>query len=86
MQARIPQVTRESVPLEHRDAFDDVVRMRHGVPQTGPLFVMLNSPEMCRRVWSVVDYVWNVSILPKKIQELAMLVAAREHDCQYMVA
>ncbi|MEE9149663.1 MAG: carboxymuconolactone decarboxylase family protein [Candidatus Tectomicrobia bacterium] len=84
MQARIPQVTRESVPSEHLDAFDDVVRMRNSVPQTGPLFVMLNSPEMCRRVWSVVDYVWNVSILPKKIQELAMLVAAREHDCQYI--
>ena len=79
--ARIPQVTRESVPAEYQAAFDDVVRSRNGVlPQTGPLYVLLNSPEMCRRVWSVIDYIWNESTLPKKIQELAMIVAAREFD------
>jgi 4-carboxymuconolactone decarboxylase len=85
MQARIPQVTRESVPAEYRDAFDEVLRLRHGVlPTSGPLFVMLNSPEACRRVWSVIDYIWNSSTLPKKIQELAMIVTARELDCQYI--
>ena len=83
--ARTPQVTRESVPSQYREAFDEVVRSRDGiVPQTGPLFVMLNSPEMCRRVWSVIDFIWNESTLPKKIQELAMIVAARELDCQYI--
>ncbi len=83
--ARIPQVTRESVPSEYQAAFDEVVQSRNGVvPQTGPLFVRLNSPEMCRRVWSVIDFIWNESTLPKKIQELAMIVAAREFDCQYI--
>lgn len=83
--ARIPQVTRESVPSKYQAAFDEVVQSRNGVvPQTGPLFVLLNSPEMCRRVWSVIDYIWNESTLPKKIQELAMIVAAREFDCQYI--
>ena len=83
--ARIPQVTREDVPAEYQAAFDSVVASRNGVlPQTGPLYVLLNSPEMCRRVWSVIDYIWNESTLPKKIQELAMIVAAREFDCQYI--
>ncbi len=83
--ARIPQVTRDSVPPKYQAAFDEVVQSRNGVvPQTGPLFVLLNSPEMCRRVWSVIDYIWNESTLPKKIQELAMIVAAREFDCQYI--
>ena len=83
--ARIPQVTRESVPEKYRAAFDEVVEARNGiVPPTGPFFVLLNSPEMCRRVWSVIDYIWNESTLPKNIQELAMLVAAREFDCQYI--
>ena len=83
--ARIPQVPREDVPSDHREAFDAVVKMRNGViPQSGPLFVMLISPEMCRRVWSVIDFIWNESSLDKKIQELAMIVAARELDCQYI--
>ena len=83
--ARIPQVTRDDVPAQYQDAFDAVVKSRNGVlPQTGPLFVLLNSPEMCRRVWSVIEYIWHESTLPKKIQELAMIVAAREFDCQYI--
>lgn len=84
MQARIPQVSRASVPSKYHEAFDTIVEKRQGVPQTGPLFVLLNSPEACRRVWSVIEYIWHESILPKKIQELAMLVAARAHDCQYI--
>ncbi len=83
--ARIPQVTRESIPSQYQAAFDDVVQSRNGVvPETGPLFVLLNTPEMCRRVWSVIEYIWHESTLPKKIQELAMIVAAREFDCQYI--
>ena len=41
MPARIPPVTCESVPPEHRDAFGDIVRMRYEVPHTGPLFSLL---------------------------------------------
>ena len=44
--ARIPQVTRDSVPSKYQEAFDEVVQSRNGVvPQTGPLFVLLNSPK-----------------------------------------
>lgn len=83
--ARIPQVTREQVPEKNQAAFDAVVESRNGVlPQTGPLYVLLNSPELGRRVWSIIEYIWHESTLPKKIQELAMLVAAREFDCQYI--
>ena len=38
---------------------------------------MINSPEMRRRANHLVNYLRNDSTLPKKIQELAMLV---EHD------
>ncbi len=41
MPARIPPVTRESAPPEHRDGFGDIVRMRHGVPHTDSLFPLL---------------------------------------------
>ncbi len=83
--ARVPQVNRERVPTEHQGAFDEFVRIRGGVvPETGPFSVLLNSPEACLRVWQVIDYIWHSSVLPKKIQELAMIVAARELDCQYI--
>ena len=41
MPARILQVACESVPPEHRDAFGDIVRMRHEVPHSGSLFPLL---------------------------------------------
>jgi 4-carboxymuconolactone decarboxylase len=82
--ARVPAVTRESVPHNQQDAFDAVVQRRGGLPHTGPATVMLNSPEACRRASHLSDYLRRESILPPNVQELAMLVTARELDCQYI--
>jgi 4-carboxymuconolactone decarboxylase len=82
--ARIPAVTRESVPQNQRDAFDAAVQSRGGVPRTGPGSIMLNSPEASRRASHLSDYLRRESTLPQNIQELAMLVTARELDCQYV--
>ena len=38
---------------------------------------MINSPEMRRRANSLVNYLRDESTLPKRIQELAMIVTAR---------
>ena len=67
--ARVPAATRESVPQSQQDAFDEIVQSRGGVPRTGPGSIMINSPEASRRA---------------SHQELAMLVTARELDCQYI--
>jgi 4-carboxymuconolactone decarboxylase len=61
-----------------------MVGIRGGIPQTGPVAVLINSPELCRLVWQIIDFLWNQSSLPKHIQELGMLVTARELDCQYI--
>ena len=45
---------------------------------------MINSPEMRRRANSLVNYLRDESSLPKKIQELAMILTARSRDCQYI--
>jgi 4-carboxymuconolactone decarboxylase len=45
---------------------------------------MKNSPEMAKRAMHLSAYLRNESSLPKKIQELAMLIAARNMDCQYI--
>jgi 4-carboxymuconolactone decarboxylase len=60
------------------------VQSRGGVPRSGPASVMINSPEACRRAFHFSEYLRNESTLPKHVQELAMLVTAREMDCQYV--
>ena len=45
---------------------------------------MKNSPEMAKRAMHLSAYLRNESSLPKRIQELAMLIAARNMDCQYI--
>jgi 4-carboxymuconolactone decarboxylase len=45
---------------------------------------MINSPEACRRAFHISDYLRRESTLPLAVQELAMLVTARELDCQHI--
>ena len=82
--ARVPAATRENVPQDLQAAFDAVVQSRGGLPRTGPASVMINSPEACRRAFHFSDYLRRESTLPLAVQELAMLVTARELDCQYI--
>ena len=55
--ARTPLVTRESIPEEHRAAFDEYVQ-RHGgvVPTGGPGSAMLNAPEVANRALRLAAY------------------------------
>jgi len=82
--ARVPTLTREKVPQQYREAFDELTSSRGGVITSGPNSVMINSPEVARRAGSLSAYLRNESTLPKKIQELAMLTTARGNDCQYI--
>src|SRR5262249_49748084 len=82
--ARGPAATRESVPHHHQQAFDAVVQSRGSVPRTGPGAIMINSPEASRRASHLSEYLRRESTLPSHVQELAMLVTARELDCQYI--
>ena len=45
---------------------------------------MKNSPKIAKRAMHLSAYLRNESTLPKKIQELAMLIAAHDMDCQYI--
>jgi 4-carboxymuconolactone decarboxylase len=82
--ARIPIATRESVPENQRAAFDEMVQRTGSVPQHGPGSVMIHVPEAHLRATQLSNYLRNESSLPQKIQELAMLVTARELDCQHI--
>ena len=82
--ARIPVATRESVPANQRDTFDEIVAERGGPIERGPVSVLINSPEMAKRASGLSSYLRQESSLAPKIQELAMLVTARERDCQFI--
>ena len=82
--ARTPTLTRDRVPEQFREAFDHETANSGGVVASGPGSVMINSPEMRRRANHLADYLRQESSLPKKIQELAMLVTARSMDCQFI--
>ena len=82
--ARLPLATRESVPENQRTAFDEIVKGLGAVPRFGPGSIMINVPKAHQVMNALNRYLRNDSTLPKKIQELAMLVTARELDCQYI--
>ena len=82
--ARVPAASKDNLPQNLREAFDAMVQSRGGLPRTGPASIMINSPEACRRAFHFSDYLRRESTLAPHIQELAMLVTAREMDCQYV--
>jgi len=82
--ARLPAATRDSVPETQRDIFDEMVKQLGSVPRHGPGSVMIHVPKAHRWATGLNHYLRDESSLPKKVQELAMLVTARELDCQHI--
>ena len=81
---RLPPATRESVPEDQRDAFDEVVKGYGSIPKYGPGSVMINVPKAHQKVIALNRHLRTSTNVSKKLQELAMLVTAREFDCQYI--
>ena len=83
--ARIPTASRDTVPQDQVEAFDEYVAERGSIPETGPLSVMLHVPELIKRGEHLRAYLrGGESSLTANIRELGMLVAAREMDCQFI--
>ena len=82
--ARTPTITRESVAERERAVFDAFVAARGEILTTGPGSVMLNAPEVAQRALGLAAYLRTDTSLSPRIRELAMLLAARENDCQFI--
>lgn len=82
--ARLPPASRDSVPTHQQGDFDELMRGYGEVPRFGPSSVMMHVPKVHRMMNAVNLYLRNDSSLPKKIQELAILVTARAQDCAYI--
>lgn len=80
---RLSPISRDQVVEQHRGAFDEVAADPGGIG-SGPTSILKNSPELAKRAMHLSDYLRKESSLSKKVQELAMLTAARAMDCQYI--
>ena len=80
--ARVPEVSREDLPLEQRHIFEEIARSRGG-RVAGPFKILLNSPEPAGRVAHLGTYVRFESSLSPELHSLSALTVARELNCQY---
>ena len=82
--ARVPTMTRDRVPEDVREAFDELTAASGGVITGGPGSITIYSPEMARRRGHLTHYLRYETTFPRRIQELAILVTARAMDCPYV--
>jgi 4-carboxymuconolactone decarboxylase len=82
--ARLPAATRGNIPQHQLDDFDALIKGYSETPRYGPSSIMIHVPKVHRMMNAVNLYLRNDSSLPKKLQELAILVTARANDCAYI--
>ena len=83
--ARLAPATRKSIPSDQTDAFDQIVQERGSIPEQGPIGAMIHVPELTQRGEVLREYLrGDLSSLPAQTRELAMILTAREMDCQYI--
>jgi 4-carboxymuconolactone decarboxylase len=76
---RLPAIKREALDDTGKKLFD----LRGPGRTFGPGGIRLYSPPVAAYMSGVNDYLQHKSRLDPRLQELAILVAAREMDCQY---
>jgi 4-carboxymuconolactone decarboxylase len=81
-QRRMKQLTPEEMTPDQRRVADEIVAgPRAGM--RGPFNALLRSPELAERAQKLGEYVRFKSSLPGRLNELAILVTAREWGAQY---
>ena len=81
---RLPPATRDNVPEDQRDLFDELARASGGVPAEGPGSILFHVPKLRQLEQAMSLYLRNQTSLPPKIVELAIIVTARAMDCQHI--
>ena len=82
--ARVPNITREQLSLEHQQFYDSIAGSRGSV--RGPYGVLLHSPDLAARVAHTGSYVRFDLDLPEALKETVIITAAREIKNQYEFA
>jgi 4-carboxymuconolactone decarboxylase len=83
--ARLPLVKRDDLDADGKNTYDAIVnpksRYSRGLP--APIGMWMHSPEMAQYVLPAYMYVRFGTELGTRLTELAILVTARETDCQF---
>jgi 4-carboxymuconolactone decarboxylase len=80
---RIAQLTsHDQVPESSRPVFDAVAEGRGSV--RGPFSLLMHTPEVCKRILDLSNYLRFDSLLSPYLRELATIATAREKDCPYV--
>lgn len=81
--SRVPFLTRDDLPPDKRDLYDQVAARRGHVAR--PFEALLNSPDVASRVAMVGEQLRYVSTtLPADVMEIVTLTTARALNCQYV--
>src|SRR3954469_24294232 len=80
--SRLSAATRDTIPQEQTDYFEDLLKNYGKVPGHGPAYILAHVPKAWRLEQDLREYLRTESLLSNDVVELTMLVAAREFDCQ----
>jgi 4-carboxymuconolactone decarboxylase len=79
-----PITTRDQMEKNDRPIFDAVAAGRGNV--RGPFALLLYSPQLCRDMLDLSNYLRLDEFLSPRVRELAVIATARERDCPYVWA
>src|SRR5687767_4619858 len=81
-QDRMPPIPAEKMTEAQKKAVEEF-RAARNAGVSGPFMVLLRSPEVMNRARAMGDYLRFKSVLPARLSEFAILIAAREWTQQY---
>ncbi len=82
--ARIPLVTRDTIPAAEKAAYDAFSASRGSEPKIGPYSIIAHMPEMAQRLEALRTYIRKEASLSQHLQELVMLTVARDMNCAFI--
>jgi 4-carboxymuconolactone decarboxylase len=82
-QARFPTLSRDQMTATQRKVVDEILSSPRG-SIGGPMQPWLRSPELALLLQQVGQYNRFSSSAPKRLHELAILLTARHHDCEFV--
>lgn len=80
---RFAELTSETMTLEQRQVAEAIQSGPRGAGLRGPFNALLRSPELCDYVQKVGEYVRFRSSIPRKLNELAIIITGRHWTAHY---
>ena len=80
--ARLPAIDPDKLAPEQRAVYDKIASSPRGGVR-GPFLALIHAPEMCDRLQHLGEYLRYKTTFEPRLSEMAILIAARQYNCQY---